>query len=268
MPLRINFAFVNFVVFAILFLALNWRINSFVEKKAEDFQNVSISKSGSIIFYNRIPKTGSTTLTNALGHDLSVVNHFHTIHVNLTKNNFAMNLVDQGLLIRNICTWTEVQPAFYHGHVAFLDFTKFGYANPIYINLVREPFDRFLSYYYFLRYGDNYRVGLKRSRAGNNQTFDQCVQKNGKDCDPKNMWLQIPYFCGTAHFCSDVGNEKALQQAKWNLSNRYLVVGLTERLEDMVALLEHLLPSFFDGAIEHFQSLTESRAHLRYTKRK
>lgn len=36
-----------------------------------------------------------------------------------------INLIDQGLLARNISEWKKVQPAFYHGHVVFFDFTKF-----------------------------------------------------------------------------------------------------------------------------------------------
>jgi len=48
---------------------------------------------------------------------------------------------------------------------------RFGHPNPIYINIVREPLDRFISYYYFLQYGDDYRVGLKRSRAGKNEVL-------------------------------------------------------------------------------------------------
>lgn len=61
-------------------------------------------------------------------------------------------------------------------HIALSEFSinpwttlRFGVSNPVYINLIREPLERLISYYYFLRYGDDYRIGLKRSRAGNNE---------------------------------------------------------------------------------------------------
>uniref|UniRef100_A0AC34GV92 Sulfotransferase family protein n=1 Tax=Panagrolaimus sp. ES5 TaxID=591445 RepID=A0AC34GV92_9BILA len=212
-----------------------------------------LNYAGKIVIYNRIPKTGSTTLTNAIGYDLCKINEFNAIHLNLTKNKFSMNLIDQSEFITNITTWKEKLPAFYHGHVAFIDFTRFGLPNPIYINLIREPLERLLSHFYFLRYGDNYRVGLKRSKAGHNETFDECIEMGGKDCEMKQI---------------EPGNEMAMKQAKWNLVNRYLVVGLNERMEDLIAVLEKLLPSFFKGAFGHFKSLSDDRAHLRYTNKK
>jgi len=46
-----------------------------------------------------------------------------------------------------------------------MDCCRFGYPNPLYINIVREPLDRLISYYYFLRYGDDYRPNLRRASA-------------------------------------------------------------------------------------------------------
>ena len=122
-----------------------------------------------IIFYNRVPKTGSTTF---MGIIYSLCNHnaFHALHLNVTKNVHVLMLPDQLHFARNITQWKRKQPAVYHGHLAYLDFGRLGISKaPFYINIVRKPLDRLVSYYYFLRYGDNFRPNLRRSRQGNTE---------------------------------------------------------------------------------------------------
>ena len=54
--------------------------------------------------------------------------------------------------------------------VFFLSTPRFGLTKkPLYINLIRDPLDRLVSYYYFLRNGDDFRPHLKRRRSGNKQ---------------------------------------------------------------------------------------------------
>ena len=48
--------------------------------------------------------------------------------------------------------------------------------------------------------------------------------------------------------CRVPGSRWALEQAKHNLLNKYLVVGITEDLGDFIAMLEVILPRFFKGA--------------------
>ena len=48
--------------------------------------------------------------------------------------------------------------------------------------------------------------------------------------------------------CRVPGSRWALEQAKHNLLNKYLVVGVTEELGDFIAMLEVILPRFFKGA--------------------
>ena len=110
-----------------------------------------------------------------------------------------MSCKRQAFFARNVTGWKEKLPALYHGHFAYIDFENLGVAStprPVWINLVRRPLDRLVSYYYFLRYGDDFRVNKIRSRMGDKMTFDECVRKKLPDCDPKRMWVQIPWFCG------------------------------------------------------------------------
>ena len=36
------------------------------------------------------------------------------------------------------------------------------------------------------------------------QSFDECVANDGLDCSPKDLWLQIPFFCGQHAECWSV----------------------------------------------------------------
>ena len=56
------------------------------------------------------------------------------------------------------------------------------------------------------------------------------------------------------YICREVGSQWALETAKHNLVNNYLVVGLTEELGEFVAVLEAALPRFFTGATELYNS--------------
>lgn len=47
----------------------------------------------------------------------------------------------------------------------------------------------------------------------------------------------------------------ALEEAKRTLMEKYLLVGTTERMREMIALLDATLPDFFQGALDHFDSL-------------
>ncbi|XP_075212007.1 heparan sulfate 2-O-sulfotransferase [Lycorma delicatula] len=219
-----------------------------------------------VIIYNRVPKTASTSFVN-IAYDLCKRNGFNVLHLNITGNFHVMSLADQARFVWNVTRWEAKKPGLYHGHVGFINFERFGVSQrPIYINLLRKPLDRLVSYYYFLRYGDNYRPHLVRRKHGDKMTFDECVEQNLPDCNPNHMWLQIPFLCGHASDCWTPGSAWALEEAKKNLLSEYLVVGVMEQLTDFIAILEAALPGFFRGAVEHFKH--SKKAHLRKTNQK
>lgn len=70
------------------------------------------------------------------------------------------------------------------------------------------------------------------------------------------MWELEMILC--VCLCRNVGSRWALEQAKYNLVNEYLLVGVTEELEDFIMMLEAALPRFFRGATELYRTGTWS----------
>jgi heparan sulfate 2-O-sulfotransferase HS2ST1 len=130
-----------------------------------------------VVVYNRVPKTGSTSFIG-VAYDLCKKNQFHVLHVNITANNHILSLNNQHNFVHNVTNWDIMKPAVYHGHFAFIDFTKFGVPKPLFINILRKPLDRFISYYYFVRYGDNYRPYLVRRKHGNTMVRTSQVKED------------------------------------------------------------------------------------------
>lgn len=76
-----------------------------------------------VVIYNRVPKTGSTSFVG-VAYDLCKKNNFKVLHINITANRHIMSLNNQYKFAQNVTKWDEVKPALYHGHMAFLNFDR------------------------------------------------------------------------------------------------------------------------------------------------
>lgn len=93
-----------------------------------------------------------------------------------------------------------------------------------------------------------------------NLTFNECLRNGMIECmfhrDGNYLReLQLTYFCGSALECSQIGNFRALQQAKFNLERYYSVVGVMSDLQTTLRVMEAYLPAFFAGAEQLFQRM-------------
>mmetsp|Transcript_15739 Transcript_15739/g.23695 ORF Transcript_15739/g.23695 Transcript_15739/m.23695 type:complete len:402 (+) Transcript_15739:3-1208(+) len=122
----------------------------------------------------------------------------------------------------------------------------------VYISMVRNPRERIESMYYYERtsaFTPQWRSNFVK-RFGN-KSFTSCLLN--PDCVKKNdlrRWcsLQTQFFCGMKHKdCRHPLTDASLQRAIRNLKERFLFVGLLERLNDSLTMFSRLLPTYFEG---------------------
>ena len=108
------------------------------------------------LVFNRVPKVGSEMIWSLIDR-LAVRNGFHSFSDSKevkdrrgSENTYlrtkALRKEYANILLQN-CT----KPFSYVKHVNFIDFTEFNMTQPIYINFVRDPVSRVISWYYYIR---------------------------------------------------------------------------------------------------------------------
>ncbi|XP_028823805.1 uronyl 2-sulfotransferase-like isoform X2 [Denticeps clupeoides] len=205
------------------------------------------------VVYNRVGKCGSRTvvlLLRALAerHQFSLVSSDIHNKTRLTKH-------EQVDLMRNISSIP--QPYLYTRHVHFLNFSRL--EQPVYINIIRDPITRFLSNYFFRRFGDfrgeqNHLIrtpGMKDDERY--LDINVCILENYPECSNPRLFYIVPYFCGQHPQCREPG-PWALERAKQNVVENFLLVGVLEELEDVLLLLERLLPHYFSDVLSIYKS--------------
>eukprot|EP00965_Chrysotila_dentata_P141011 4661250-Pleurochrysis_carterae.AAC.1 len=212
------------------------------------------------LLYNKIPKSGSTTMLSILA-AMSLKNNY-----SLDKS--PWHYPNKPQLASTVMKNTTAKTAFV-GHVNHLVGTPPDY---LWINVVRDPIQRLQSLHYYLvdptRRGytvaiKEYHVRVKdRSCGCARLEFDDCIrQRSNNNCslvgyDRYQPSIKAP---STNAFC-EPDEQKAglctLELALHRLNTRYTAVGITEEMVLTVALFEKMMPKFFSGAFKEYTSRT------------
>uniref|UniRef100_A0A672QQM0 Uronyl 2-sulfotransferase n=1 Tax=Sinocyclocheilus grahami TaxID=75366 RepID=A0A672QQM0_SINGR len=207
------------------------------------------------MIYNRVGKCGSRTVVLLL-RILAEKHQFNLVSSDI-HNKTRLTKHEQGDLMRNISTIP--QPFLYTRHVHFLNFTRFRLEQPVYINIIRDPINRFLSNYFFRRFGDwrgeqNHLVRTPQMKDDERYLdINVCIMENYPECSNPRLFYIVPYFCGQHPQCREP-DVWAVERAKQNVIENFLLVGILEELEDVLLLLERLLPHYFSDVLSIYKS--------------
>ncbi|CAH1798366.1 unnamed protein product [Owenia fusiformis] len=211
-----------------------------------------------LVIYNRMSKCGSSTMLYLLG-QLRIRAKFNLIRSTLYgEKNHQLDKEGLGEYVKSFQNLTTNKVIF-ERHIYFMDFEKFGYRQPIYFNIIRDPFERTLSrfYYQFTRLNSrkNKRIEFYKTHS-KNETFEKCIRDNLNSSSLVTKCMLVDYddyvrwFCGHENECANV--DYGLAKAKYNIEKYYMLIGLTEEYTHTVHALEMLLPSYFKGMVQFY----------------
>jgi len=234
-----------------------------IEQFAEDVGNLTLEAQSNrrLIIYNRVPKCGSQTMSMLINHS-SRRNKFKSWQLFQNGEVPQRSVSEQRRWAEEVyeelnSLQPKTKPLLFTRHQYYINFADYNLIEPIYINLIRDPVDRFSSFYYFQRFG-NARGGGKNQPPGHmseadwQMSLDECVKKFKRECTSP-IWHTIPYLCGNAPVCQEK-TVRAVEETKRNIERNYFTIGVLEELRTFLRLLEKTLPQYFEGVLEIYDA--------------
>nr|XP_022905320.1 uronyl 2-sulfotransferase-like [Onthophagus taurus] len=224
-----------------------------------------------ILFFNRIPKSGSEVLV-ILIQWLQGPNNFR--HVRLKdENKSRVNQKEMKDLVDLVekRARNDAVPLCFDKPIHFVNFSVFDGQSPTYINLIRDPVDNFVARYQFMSTTANPQDRYASLTMKNRMPIEKCITTNNVKCNPidGNQYdFSISYFCGNDERCGLHNNKWALNTAKLIVEKYYPVVGVLDELNATLAVLEKKIPYFFKGVQEMYHKDLLEQHHINVNERK
>lgn len=222
----------------------------------------AIDSDEKVVFYNRVPKTGSTTMLTFLD-AAAKTNGYKVIHSeDFDPDHFdpSDREVRKGVVQDMSSVYGAIEgKVVFERHIHYIDFAEFGRKQPIYMNMLRDPGSLRTSGFYFFRdcvcSGAAEPTNVWCSAHWDKKSDEFCattINTCYADFDvckatghhvfgqPLNEFL-----CGTSDECQDFDSDRKTELAKHNLANKYSWVGILESLTNSLQLLQQIMPSFY-----------------------
>ncbi|XP_033157890.1 heparan sulfate 2-O-sulfotransferase pipe-like isoform X5 [Drosophila mauritiana] len=230
------------------------------------------------LFFNRITKTGSEKMMELL----KILGKRHNFEARRDVEGFYEVVIMHDAYAKNFIR-TEVinctKANSYTKHVAFLDFDLLDEPWPIYINMVRDPIERLVSWFYYVR--APWHFAERKEMFGDaivlpsidwlKKDFNRCIEERDPECVYEQMEMgnlgdhrrQSLYLCGqNMAVCMPFNSHEAMQRAKKNVEEHYAVVGTWEDTNITLSVLEGYIPRFFSGAKDEYYALKKSLGNV------
>ncbi|CAH1778897.1 unnamed protein product [Owenia fusiformis] len=214
-------------------------------------------KTPNTLFYTRMPKCGSTTILDYLKmiQDRNDFQVYHYKYVEIAHEISEHSKAEETFLrtFQNEKD-TSVKNLAFVRHIGYFNFTKRGIRQPLLIDMLRDPVERAISRFYFIRQpSEAIRRNLSESII--NETLSQCIKREGK-----NQTCVAPtYVQWFNSYTPDIDPKdvKFINRAKNIIEKEYVCVGILEQLSESLTVFSKLIPQYFGGIHDYLKNNTK-----------